>query len=120
MRVAVAPVSADLLIKLGIGIAAGLALWYVASKAAQGIRGAADSVAEVFPRVLDGVNPASSGNLVYRGLNAAGGAVMQQPGGFSYGADVRDAAEAGLGTTDSFVLDSILYPFNRLARELKK
>lgn len=74
----VSPVSADLLIKLGIGAALVLGGVYllrqIGSMAGNALGGIADSLPPL-DSVVDAVNPASDQNLAYRGVNAVGGAV---------------------------------------------
>lgn len=66
----VAPVSADLLIKLALAAAAVGALVYAYRRVSSGLQ-ALPTVAEITPLI----NPASNQNLVYQGVNAVGGAV---------------------------------------------
>ena len=75
----VAPVSADLLIKLGIGLAVcGLA--YIAYRKVSGVASSAiDSVGEVASAAVDAINPASQTNIVNRGFNAVTQAIAGDP-----------------------------------------
>lgn len=110
----VSPVSGDLLVKLAIGAGIGLALWFVASRASRIVAAGV----EAFPRVLDSVNPASTGNIVYGAVNGTAGAVAGRE--FSIGADVRDAAEGALGSSGFFVIDAISYPINAAIRAIRQ
>ena len=59
------PVSADLLIKLGVGAVVLVAGYLAIRKASSLASGAAVAV-------LDGINPASTNNVIYRGANWVG------------------------------------------------
>lgn len=79
----VAPVSADLLIKLAIGAAAVGAAWYAWTKlrgaAGEAFGAVADTVGEVADAVAVGVNPINPENFINRGVSAAGGAIITSP-----------------------------------------
>lgn len=90
----VAPVSADLLIKLAL-LAGGIGLaWYLFSRAKEGLSAATASagqaVAQVADAVIAGVNPASDKNFVYGGANALGGALTGQGSNFTVGGWLYD------------------------------
>lgn len=59
----IAPVSADLLVKLAIGAGAVLAVVYLG-------RRLGDAAGQAVGTVVDAINPASDQNLVYRAVNA--------------------------------------------------
>ena len=80
-------VSGDMVIKLAMG-AAVLGLGYMAFKKLSGTAGAVfDGVAEVADTVVTAVNPASSENLINRGVSAVGGAIVKDPAGPGKNAD---------------------------------
>lgn len=87
----VAPVSADLLIKLALGAAvvgAVYLVWRKASTAAGDVwDSAVDAVGTVADEVIVAVNPADSGNLVNRAVTAVGGSVVTDPAGPGKNAD---------------------------------
>lgn len=87
----VAPVSADLLIKLALGAAVVGAVYLVWRKASTAAGDLFDSVAttagEVADQVIVAVNPADSGNLINRGVTAVGSAVITDPAGPGKNAD---------------------------------
>lgn len=70
------PISADMLIKLGLGVAVlgaiGLALWKIKS---------------AVPAVVEAINPADPNNLINRGVGAVGGAIVSDPTGPGKNAD---------------------------------
>lgn len=73
----VAPVSADLLIKLAL-IAGGVGLaWYAYTQIKTGLEnvtaGAGKAARQVADATITAVNPASEGNLVNRGVSGLGG-----------------------------------------------
>ena len=75
----IAPVSADLLIKVGIGLAA-CGLVYIAYRKISGAASSAiDSVGEAASAAVDAVNPASPTNIVNRGFNAVTQAIAGDP-----------------------------------------
>lgn len=76
----IAPVSADLLIKLALGAAAIGAAWWIVRRASSAASGALDAVGSAAQTVGTAINPASSDNLIYRGVNAIGGAASGSPG----------------------------------------
>lgn len=80
----VAPVSADLLIKLAIGVAAAGAAWYAWSKlrgaAGEALGAVADSAGQVFDAVIEGTNPVNPGNLVNSTVTKIGSAVVSDTG----------------------------------------
>ena len=71
----VAPVSADLLIKLGLVAAAGVALLLLLRKVQSSLP-SADSIAAA----AQYVNPASNQNVVNQGVSAVGGALVSDTG----------------------------------------
>jgi hypothetical protein len=74
--VKVAPVSGDLLVKLGLGVALGVGVWYAFHR----IRGS-------LPDVPNAINPASPDNIINRGVSAVGGAIVTSPDGPGKNAD---------------------------------
>ena len=86
-----APISSDLLVKLALGAAA-LGLVYSGYRKITGAAGAVgasissavDTAANV---VSTSLNPASTENLVYRGINSAGGSLVSDPAGPGKNAD---------------------------------
>lgn len=89
----VAPVSADLLIKLALGaVAVGLVVYgYRKVSAAAGSVGT--SIAAVAEDAVNAINPASDQNLAYRGVNAIGSAVTGD-NSFSLGSWLYDKFNA--------------------------
>jgi len=83
----VAPVSADLLVKLAIAGAVGLAIYYALKKAGDGLSAVSDSVGEVVDAVVTSVNPNSSENLVYKSTAAVGSMLVTDPNGPGKNAD---------------------------------
>jgi hypothetical protein len=77
----IAPVSADLLIKIGLFAGAGLLLWYGLHKASAAL----GSVS--LPSLPDAINPASQNNAAYTTVNALGSAVVSDPAGPGKNAD---------------------------------
>ena len=77
----IAPVSADLLIKLAV-VAAGLgAIWYVLNKASKTTSAAAAWVGETADNVVQAVNPLNDQNIFYTGANTiTGGAANESIG----------------------------------------
>ncbi|MES2483788.1 MAG: hypothetical protein V4609_17525 [Pseudomonadota bacterium] len=85
----VAPVSADLLLKLALGAALIAALVYVARRVSSA---ASDAAGQAYSAVAETVsttlNPASDQNFVYTGVNALGHAVAtEDPAGPGRNAD---------------------------------
>lgn len=74
------PVSSDLLIKLGVGAVVLVAGFLALRKASSLASGAAVAV-------LDGINPASTNNVIYRGTNWIGANVVTNPEGPGKNAD---------------------------------
>lgn len=71
----VSPVSADMLIKLALGAVAVGVVWYGYKKISGAAGAAVGSVVETVSEVAStSLNPASDQNLIYRGINAVGGA----------------------------------------------
>lgn len=66
-------VSGDLMVKLALGLAVAGVGYFLFRKVASGASGAAAAA-------VDYVNPASSGNLVNRGVSAIGGALVSDTG----------------------------------------
>lgn len=75
----VQPVSGDMLIKLGLVVAAAAGLYLVWRKASDLGTSVVDTVAEVADAVVVGVNPANPENIINRGVSAAGGAIITSP-----------------------------------------
>lgn len=73
-------VSGDLMVKLGVG-AVLLVLGYVAVRKVGGVATAAAGA------VLEGINPASTNNVIYRGTNWIGNNVVTNPEGPGKNAD---------------------------------
>lgn len=75
----IAPVSADLLIKLALAGAAGFALWYAYQKitgaAGQAVEKAVTAAGEVADAVITGINPVNHDNIVNRAVSATGAAI---------------------------------------------
>lgn len=75
----IAPVSADLLIKLTIGVIVVGGVVYV-------LKRAGSAVAGVMPD-LDSINPASTENVIYQTANKVGGSLASDPAGPGMNAD---------------------------------
>ena len=72
----IAPVSADLLIKLAlVALAAGLVVYGLRRAGA-----AAAGLAPTIPDLPEAYNPASVNNVIYGGVNAVGGALVSDTG----------------------------------------
>lgn len=95
----VAPVSGDLLVKVGVGVA-------VLGLAAYVLHRAKKALGETLPYI----NPIDRDNVAYTGVNAVGGALVTDPSGpgknadgsFSWGAwayDVLHGDQVGMMTT---------------------
>ena len=83
----IAPVSADLLIKVAL-VAAGLGLVYWGYKKATGAAiNALDGLGAVADEAIAAVNPADSNNLVNRAVTAVGSALVSDPAGPGKNAD---------------------------------
>lgn len=79
----VAPVSADLLIKLAlVGLGIGVAVW-----AARKVSSTAVDAAQWVRDSTKYINPASDQNVVYQGVNAAGNVLVSDPAGPGKNAD---------------------------------
>lgn len=80
----IAAVSADLLIKLAIGAAVIGGAVYLLRKASTSVSdafaGVSEAVSDVADSVIVGINPANSENIVNRGVNAIGGAIVSDTG----------------------------------------
>lgn len=84
----IAPVSADLLIKLALGAAA-VGVVYFSYKKLTGAAGEAFDAATGFASTT--LNPASDQNLIYKGVNAVGAAATgDTSGGWSLGGWIYD------------------------------
>lgn len=113
------------LTRIAIVAAAGVAIGIGALVLFRGTAGARQAIGQAFDAAGEALNPANPNNLAYRGVNAAGAAVTGRE--FSFGADIRDAAESGLvgasatgiGPLD-FVVDTVLYPVNLAARAVRE
>ena len=68
----VAPVSADLLVKIGLGIVAIGAAWYVLHQASA----AGSGIATAVSNAVDKVNPTNPENVAYQTANAMGGEIV--------------------------------------------
>lgn len=98
----IAPVSADLLIKLALAAAAVGAVYLIWRKASTVAGDVLQSAGEVADQVITGLNPADSGNIVNRGVTAAGAAVFTSPtavgknadGSWTLGGAIYDATHA--------------------------
>lgn len=76
----IAPVSADLLIKAALVLAAAGAIWY-GLRQVKAVGGAAlESLGEVADQVVTGINPASPDNFVNRAVEAVGGSIVSDTG----------------------------------------
>lgn len=108
-----------LVIVAGAGLAIGLGALYLVNRA-RSAGGLLDSVGAIG----EAINPVSRNNLAYRGVNAAGAAITGRD--FALGADIRDAAEGGIGASGTgitpldFVVDTVLYPINAAVRAVKE
>jgi hypothetical protein len=96
----IAPPSADLLIKLALGaLLVGGAVWAIkrATTAASDAAGQVlDAASTAVDTIATGVNPTSTENWAYRGVNAVGGAVAGQPSGsWSLGTWIYDITHPG-------------------------
>lgn len=87
----VAPVSADLLIKAGLAVAAVAALYYAWSKVTGAAGDALDTLGNAASAaggaVLTGINPANSGNVVNKAVTSIGAAMVTSPDGAGKNAD---------------------------------
>ena len=108
----IAPISADLLIKLSLAVAVAAGLFYAYKKATGAAGAAVDAVtekaAEVADAVIVSVNPANPGNIINRGVSAAGSAITGQASWslgaaawefFNPGAVAREKAAIGITTS---------------------
>ena len=90
----VAPVSADLLVKLAM-LAGGVALaWYLVKRAQGAVASATEAASKALSQAVDsvvaGVNPASQSNYVYTGINNLGGSLTGQGSNFTVGGWLYD------------------------------
>lgn len=84
----VAPVSADLLVKLALGAAVLGGLYYLVQAARGQITDAAAAAADWAANVAStGLNPVSDQNYAYRATNAVGGSLVTDPAGPGKNAD---------------------------------
>lgn len=81
------PISTDLMVKLGLAVGAGLALYMLARKAGQAISTTFDSVGEVVGDVAEFVNPVNPENGVNRVVTAIGQSAVQDADGPGKNAD---------------------------------
>lgn len=83
----VAPVSVDLLIKLAMGAAVLGLGYYLFTRVRDTLAGPLDSLGEVADATIAAINPASSENIINRGVSAIGGAIVSDPVGPGKNAD---------------------------------
>lgn len=87
----VSPVSADMLIKLGLGAAVLGAAWYSWKKVSGAAGDAIDAVTETASAaagaIITGINPGNADNIVNKAATAAGGALVSDPEGPGKNAD---------------------------------
>lgn len=98
----VQPVSGDMLIKLGLVVAAAGAVYLVWRKAANLGGDVIEAASEVADAVVVGINPTNHENIVNRGVSAVGGAVFTSPtapgknadGSWTLGGSIYDLTHA--------------------------
>lgn len=71
----VAPVSADLLVKLAAGAAVLVAAWWIVGRAREAAGQAASEAARLAGEAIHGVSPWNPDNVFYGTANATGGAL---------------------------------------------
>lgn len=81
------PISTGLMVKLGLAVGAGLALYMLTRKAGEAISTTFDAVGEVMGDVVEAVNPVNPNNLAYKSVNAVGAAINKDADGAGKNAD---------------------------------
>lgn len=94
----VAPVSADLLIKLALAAAAVGVVYYAWRKISAPVGNVLDGLGNVADATIAAINPADPENLVNRAVTAVGGAIVSNPEGPGKNAD-------GSWTLGGFIYD---------------
>jgi hypothetical protein len=82
------PLSADLVVKVALGVVVIGAAWWAVRQVREGVSGALDGAAEWADNLASTtLNPASRENAVYSGINRVGGALANDPAGAGMNAD---------------------------------